>query len=462
MKIYSVLWRKALFAAVVCFLLLLPASAYGADFRFLDVPVRSWYHDAVYYCAEENMMTGTAERIFAPEEVVTRGMFVTILGRCESIQPDLYKSTGFTDTMIEKWYGPYVAWAAKEGIVSGYGDGTFCPEQVMTREELMQMLYQYGKYRKLELTADTAILERFSDCDDIGSWAVKAVAWCMAHSYVNGFTNDTLAPKSTATRGQIAKIMTVWKSGKAYTFHYGPTPGERTLKNLLNTALEPVGSTLYVYGGGWNEADDGAGVDACTIGLNPQWKKYFLAQDKNYDYTKHRYELGNGLDCSGYIGWTLYNVMESESGRPGYVMSSTQMAKVFSEKGWGRYTEAAKIKDYRPGDIMSTKGHVYMALGQCDDGSVVLLHSSPNGVMISGTTTLSGNKNSEGIRLANEYMKKYFPVWYARYPDSSRNAAYLTQYDQMRWDLSGNAVLTDKEGFVEMTPREVLEALLGY
>lgn len=240
------------------------------------------------------------------------------------------------------------------------------------------------------------------------------------------------------------------------------SPGERTLKNLLDTALMPVGSVLYVYGGGWNRTDDGAGDDACTIGMNPQWKKFFLAQDKSYDYMKHRYEFGNGLDCSGYIGWTLYNVIESKSGCSGYVLPSAKMTKTFCEKGWGTFSKAARVIDYRPGDIMSTEGHVYMVLGQCEDGSIVLLHSSPNGVMISGTTTLNGNKNSEGIFLADKYMKKHFPKWYARYPDSSRNAAYLTQYDQMRWDLSGNALLSDREGVVRKTPREILEYFFDY
>ena len=239
-------------------------------------------------------------------------------------------------------------------------------------------------------------------------------------------------------------------------------PGKRTLKNLLCTAFQPLGTTLYVYGGGWNEEDSGAGEEARSIGLDPRWKAFFESRDASYDYRDYRYYPGYGLDCSGYVGWTLYNTVETENGRPGYVMSSTKMARNFSNRGWGTLTESKDVKDYRAGDIMSTAGHVWIGIGGCDDGSVVLLHSSPPGVAVTGTVTPSEKRDSEAVKLAESYTKIYFPRWYRRYPENYRGISYLTEYEQMRWTLDGTGLLTDPDGYASMTPREILEDLLCY
>ena len=81
--------------------------------------------------------------------------------------------------------------------------------------------------------------------------------------------------------------------------------GVRTIKNFLKNALLPVGNTLYIWGGGHDDAD------ASRYGVNPQWKSFFDSQDEDYNYTQHRYEYGNGLDCSGYVGWAAHQVMQT-------------------------------------------------------------------------------------------------------------------------------------------------------
>ena len=110
---------------------------------------------------------------------------------------------------------------------------------------------------------------------------------------------------------------------------------------------------------------------------------------------------------------------------------------------------------------MSTNGHVWISLGDCADGSVVLVHSSPYGVTITGTTTADGNTDSEAIALSNYYMSKYFPAWFSRYPDNHREESYLTDYSAMRWHLDGRGVLTDPDNYTQMTPREILVDLIG-
>lgn len=234
---------------------------------------------------------------------------------------------------------------------------------------------------------------------------------------------------------------------------------QSTLKKLLLTGLEPVGTTVYVWGGGWNEADTAAGDEAKTIGVSERWKQFFLKQNKNYNYRNTRYQIHDGLDCSGYIGWCIYNIRNVTSGKSGFVMLADKMAKNFADRGWGTYRFASQVKDYQAGDIMSSASHVYMVVGQCSDTSVVLLHSSPPGVQLCGTCTKSGKKDSEAVRLATAYMKKYYPLWYAKFPNCSRGSSYLTDYAQMRWDVSGKSIMTDPDGYRNMTAEQILKDL---
>lgn len=245
-----------------------------------------------------------------------------------------------------------------------------------------------------------------------------------------------------------------------------PVKGVSTIKNFLKTALAPVGSTMYVWGGGWNKADTGAGKDARTIGLSPAWRDFASGKTSSYDYKNYRYQIHKGLDCSGYVGWCVYNVLNTKNNEKGYVSSASGQAKKFSGLGFGSYRKADQITDYRAGDIMSSTcsccGHVWIAVGQCADGSVVLLHSSPSGVQLNGTVTPKGSKNSQAVRLAAKYMKKYYRSWYQRFPKMDRGISYLTHYGQMRWKTAGkNAVLSDPDGLRNMRAERVLEELFS-
>ena len=231
-----------------------------------------------------------------------------------------------------------------------------------------------------------------------------------------------------------------------------------TIKRLIQVALQPVGSTMYVWGGGWNQTDDGSGIESTTIGVPSRWAIFFRSQTKDYNYQNTRYQVHDGLDCAGYIGWALYNTFNIESGHGGYVMLAQTMASTYAGWGWGTYKAAASVNDYKCGDIMSySGGHVYIVLGSCKDGSVVLLHASPKGVMISGTYSRSGSKDSEAIALAKKYMSECYPEWYAKYPDLERGTSYLTSYSQMRWTLGGTkSVMTDPDGYTSMGPEQIL------
>ena len=238
--------------------------------------------------------------------------------------------------------------------------------------------------------------------------------------------------------------------------------GTSTVKNLLQTALAPVGSTMYVWGGGWNKADTAAGTEAKRVGLSPSWRTFAKGKTSSYDYRNYRYRIHNGLDCSGYIGWCVYNVLNTQDRKKGYVYPASKQAKKYADFDFGTYREPGKVKDYRAGDIMSSATHVWMVVGECADGSVVLLHASPSGVQLNGTTTPSGKVESQAYRLAVRYMKKYYKSWYQKYPNVSRGTSYLSGYGQMRWNTSGSkVVLSDPDGYCEMEPEEILQDLFG-
>ena len=281
-----------------------------------------------------------------------------------------------------------------------------------------------------------------------------------------------------------------------YTAPVSGTPGERTLKNYLQTAMNPVGTALYVYGGSWDWQDVNSSNQALTIGLPQSWIDFFQQQDANYTYKNsadpaHSYYPHNswnqyyyaGVDCSAYIGWTVYNVMHTESTTndlsDGYVMSAVKMAKTFADKGWGTWTR--DIKSFKPGDIFSMSGHVWTVLGVCDDGSIVFLHSTPSdskagqgggGVQLSALNPNSDNdKNCEAYKLVTKYMTKYYPEWSDRYDavlrsyDSYATPATGTEYKEtwsgnFSWNLDSSG-LTDPDGYADMSAAEILADLFG-
>lgn len=230
-----------------------------------------------------------------------------------------------------------------------------------------------------------------------------------------------------------------------------------TLKKFLQIALEPVGSTLYTYGGGWNKEDTGAGESAVTIGVSPQWKVFYDSMDADYNSSEHRYEIENGLDCTGYIGWAIYNVFNTENGNSGYVFLAENLVNELASIGLGTVIEKESITNRQPGDIMgsSTEHHAWINVGECSDGSVVLLHASPPGVGLCAAA-FSDVENSEANKLVKYYMSKYYSDYYSRYLSSTRGSSYLTEYDAFRWNSN---ILEDPDGYREMTADQILADL---
>ena len=255
------------------------------------------------------------------------------------------------------------------------------------------------------------------------------------------------------------------------------TPGKRTLKNFLATAMQPVGTVLYVYGGGWNFENTGASKEACSIGVPGSWIRFFREQDayytyKEYDPVNHQNVYGYaGADCTGYAGWAIYNTLETVSGKDGYVIFSMDMAYTLAkERKLGTWTQKiSRRRDFRPGDLFSMNGHIWICLGLCEDQSMVILHSSPTesrtghpggGVQLSA---LSDDPNCQAMELAQHYMSHYCPVWKERYEAVWKSYRKYTTFTGKRagrfsWYLDERGLL-DPEHYRDKSAEAILQDL---
>lgn len=224
-----------------------------------------------------------------------------------------------------------------------------------------------------------------------------------------------------------------------------------SIEELLRISMEPVGSTMYVWGGGWNDEDSEAGASSTQIGLSPQWEVFAKTQDETYDFEEYRFEREKGLDCSGYVGWVIYNTFETENGLQGYVTASTDFAESLANRGWGTFIQ--NPKEFLPGDVVSMEGHVWICLGTCVDGSVLLVHSSPPGVSVCGTQVKEG-ESSIAIEVATQFMTVNFPDWQKKYPNRTVSSSYLENVSVFRWNES---TMLDAGKMQDMSGEEIME-----
>ena len=168
---------------------------------FTDADRNAWYHDGVHYCVEHGLMMGTSQTTFAPDIVTTRGMIVTILWRLEG-SPIVGASLNYDDVKAEDWYGEAVRWADSVGVVTGYGNGKFGPNDTITREQMAAMLWRYAGSPRVD-----GSLSSFTDGAQTSSWAQPAMIWAVEEGLITGVGNDRLEPRGQATRAQAATIL---------------------------------------------------------------------------------------------------------------------------------------------------------------------------------------------------------------------------------------------------------------
>lgn len=177
----------------------------GADCpsrKFTDLGgVGTWYHEAVDYALRNDLMGGYGDSRFGPNNDLTRAQLAQILYNKEG-KPTVTGSSVFTDVADGAWYANAVTWTATQGIVSGYGNGMFGPNDPITREQLAVMLWRYSGS-----PAATNKELHFNDESEINGFALEALRWAVENGIINGYGNGQLGPQGRATRAQVAQML---------------------------------------------------------------------------------------------------------------------------------------------------------------------------------------------------------------------------------------------------------------
>lgn len=172
--------------------------------QFADLTSGSWYYDGVHYALENGLMTGTSARTFAPDRPVTRAMLVTILWR---LAGEPYgRVSPFEDVLPGSWYAQAVSWAYDKGIVTGVTATSFQPGAPVTREQLCAILCRYAALTGKN-TAASASLDAFTDRAQVSAYAEASVRWALQAGLLTGVGDGRLAPRSGATRAQLAVLL---------------------------------------------------------------------------------------------------------------------------------------------------------------------------------------------------------------------------------------------------------------
>ncbi len=200
--------KRVLTLLLICSMLLgmFQSTALAAESAspFKDVKPSDWFYEAVQYAYENDLMSGTGEEKFSPDEVATRGMLVTMLYKMDG-SPGASDST-FTDVPSDEWYAEPVAWASENGIVSGYGNGKFGPNDPISREQIATILYQYAQYKEYDLNAVGDVFA-YSDGDKTSRYAITPLSWAIGKGVISGIGNNLLAPSENAERSHVAAAM---------------------------------------------------------------------------------------------------------------------------------------------------------------------------------------------------------------------------------------------------------------
>ncbi len=171
--------------------------------NFLD-----WSHAGIEYAVVNGLFKGTSDTTFSPDATMTRGMIATVLWRMESCaEPSI--ENPYSDVAADTWYTDAVRWAYENGIMDGVGNGRFDPDGVLTREQIVTVLYRFDKAAD-QSPADPALLSGFADAQEIADWSKDAVCWAVYNQVIQGSAvgqTQYLLPKNGATRAQVATIL---------------------------------------------------------------------------------------------------------------------------------------------------------------------------------------------------------------------------------------------------------------
>ena len=182
----------------------LPASAgIPSAVPFTDVSESDWFFGAVSYSLARGIFSGTDADTFSPAGSMSRGMYVTVMGRIAGVDPTRYRGTGgFTDVPSNAYYAPYVAWAVESGITSGVGGRRFQPSGIVTREQMAVFTVRYMEAQHIPFPAYTAATTEPGDAASVSNWALDAVLQLWRSGLLRGDSHGNVHPDRIATRAE--------------------------------------------------------------------------------------------------------------------------------------------------------------------------------------------------------------------------------------------------------------------
>lgn len=279
------------------------ASAAGWN-PFWDVPQSHWAHEAVTYVYDNDLMNGTDGSLFSPESTTTRAQVVTVLYRLAG-QPAADWANPFWDVPASAWFHDAVTWAWENDITGGVSSTHFGAGNAVTREQLATFLYRYAQDQGYDTSA-RADLSGYSDAGLVSSYATEALSWANATGLITGTTGTTLSPKGSATRAQVATILSrfcqdvipggyVSPSHMIRNLEASDLSKKDTLVAMAQVLLDDGYAPAFVAGILGNilvEGDCGR-FESSAYTSNPDAKPdYLVYLDENYDYReKYSYKL---------------------------------------------------------------------------------------------------------------------------------------------------------------------------
>lgn len=173
-----------------------------------------WAEDAIRWALEGDVFKGVSETSFQPNTPMTRGMFVTVLGRMAGVAPEDYSDTYalFQDVPANSYYAPYITWAVRYGIAKGTGDGVFSPNAPVTREQMATFVVRYASIYNYEMVSlGENVVDSFADADKISNFAAESVEAMRQTGILNGRSQGDgtyrFDPKNSTTRAECAVVL---------------------------------------------------------------------------------------------------------------------------------------------------------------------------------------------------------------------------------------------------------------
>lgn len=227
-----------------------PAASEAAEAgSFSDVPSGAWYAGAAAYLSDRGVMSGTGGGRFSPDDAFNRAQLATVLYRMAG-EPAVNGTARFADVAPDAWYARPVAWAQQSGVINGVGGGRFAPDDPVTQEMLVTMLYRMDGE------------PRSAAASDASAYAANAVGWARENNIAPAAADYAFSPRENAVRAQIAVLLynyliheetpamseiTLTVAGKPLAVEWQDNASVDALRELLSGGSLTV--SLSMYGG---------------------------------------------------------------------------------------------------------------------------------------------------------------------------------------------------------------------